>query len=241
MTDGKAEHLEKTLLSKAPRKGSFQTTLLASTLLLLVFTLDQQNLWVTQYFQASSDLIFKEHQYWRLFTSSLMHADLEHIISNLPYFFGLSFLLSAYFSFWLFPVVSFLAGGIINFLVLKVYASQTPLESVTLVGASGIVYFMAAVWLTLYFHIERGLTPVRRLLNSIGFSLMLLVPDLVQAKVSYLSHATGFVLGILVGSIYFFMNRKQIRGAEVWVTSCSTIHDENNPSDNAVHQLDSCG
>jgi hypothetical protein len=75
---------------------------------------------------------------------------------------------------------------------------------------------MAAFWLTLYFGIERGISKIRRFMNTAAFVAVLLIPEALQERVSYLSHAVGFGLGIMIGILYFFANRKRIRSYEVW-------------------------
>lgn len=70
--------LTKTFLSKRPSRGSFTT--------------------------ASGNMVFQEKKYWRLFTSTLLHADLNHLAHDSFYFLGLSFLLNGYFGFLVFPI-----------------------------------------------------------------------------------------------------------------------------------------
>jgi rhomboid protease GluP len=204
--------LVRTLLSMKPRNSSPLTSLLSLFVLSVIFVFYQENLFgFSQVLTANGTLVFGHHEFWRLFTAPLLHADLEHLTSNALFFAGLAYLLNGYFGFWIFPVVSFLVGGLINLVVLQVYPPE-----VFVVGASGIVYFMASFWLTLYFGIERGASKIRRVMNTTAFVTVLLIPEALQERVSYLSHAVGFGLGIAVGILYFFTNRKKIRSYEVW-------------------------
>lgn len=204
--------LEKSLLSRPPEKGSFRTALLGLSLLMLIFSLDQQTLLgLPGSFSATPEQVFGQREYWRAFTTMLLHADLKHLAANSLFFTGLAYLLNGYYGAWAFPVLSFIAGGLTNLIVLSAYP-----DGVTLVGISGVVYFMAAFWLTLYCLIQRSVSPGRRLVNAIALSLMLLFPTLFEPRVSYLAHAVGFALGIPFGAALFAVRKRAIRAQEVW-------------------------
>lgn len=157
-------------------------------------------------------MIYEKNQYWRAFTTSLIHADANHLSHNVLFFTGLAILLNHYFGWFIFPLISFLAGGLINLIALKIYPPE-----VHLVGISGVIYFMAGFWLTLYLFIERRLTLVRRSMNIIALSLIFLFPEALSARVSYLAHGLGFLIGVILGVTYFFMRKRFIRAQEVWV------------------------
>ena len=74
---------------------------------------------------------------------------------------------------------------------------------------------MAAFWLALYMGIERRLTPLRRVVNSVAFTLMLLTPETFEPRVSYRTHAIGYGVGLMAGAFYFTLNRARFRAAEV--------------------------
>jgi rhomboid protease GluP len=205
--------LTRTLLSTKPQKSAGWVSLLALFVLLVAFAVYQEDTFgLAPFLTADFSQLFTRHEYWRAFTTTLVHADLEHFSSNALFFGGLAYLLNGYFGFWVFPVLSFIAGGLINFIVLWIYASDT-----TIVGASGVVYFMAAFWLAHYLGIERRLSKIRRAMNAAAFTLVLFVPEVWRVHVSYLSHAVGFGLGALAGALVFIVNRHAIRGHEVWV------------------------
>jgi rhomboid protease GluP len=204
--------LEKTLLSEAPRRGAGLASLCGLALLLLAFAADQQGLFNDQdLLSATREQVFGRHEYWRAFTAQLLHADLGHLLDNAVFFAGLSYLLYGYFGAWAFPGLSFLAGGLANLATLWLYPERSGI-----VGASGVVYFMAAFWLTLYFFIQRDLSPWRRGLNALGLSLALLFPELWDERVSYLAHAIGYALGVVAGIGYFSSQKEVIRSRERW-------------------------
>lgn len=160
---------------------------------------------------ASFQKVFIEHEYWRAWSTNLAHSNEKHLLSNSFFFFIFSFFLSGYFNFLLFPLAAFFFGGVINFLVLR----QMP-ETAVLIGASGIVYWMGAVWLSLYTLLETKLRLGQRLLRAAGVALALFFPtEAFDPQVSYQSHFLGFIFGILVGVIYYFFKRKEFLSAEV--------------------------
>ena len=207
-TDAK---LVRTLLSKKPAVNSGLISLLSVAVLAVIFAVSQKNVDVSGHFTADYTRVFSHHEFWRAITSPLLHANVEHLGSNALFFGGLAYLLNGYFGLWAFPVMSILAGGLINLIVLPNYPPDT-----TIVGVSGIVCFMAAFWLALYFGIERGISKIRRLMNTAAFAMVLFIPEVLHANVSYLSHAVGFGLGIIAGTFFFAINRDAIRTHEVW-------------------------
>lgn len=198
--------LTKTLLSSRPDNKSIALGLLSFATLLALFLWDNQNL------TANGYVVFEKGQYWRAFTSQLMHADFTHLGNNAIFFTAFSILLNHYFGFWVFPVLSLIVGTLINFIALKVYDPH-----VYLVGISGVIYFMASFWMTMFVAIERKLNLYRRLMIATGVSLILFFPEVFQKNVSYLAHALGFGMGIFLAVGYFNLNKKYIRSKEVWI------------------------
>jgi rhomboid protease GluP len=165
-----------------------------------------------EHFSANGILVFQEKEYWRLFTTTLLHSDLKHFAHNAFYFGALAALLHNYFGLWIFPVLSFLAGGLINLVALSFYH-----PSVHLVGVSGVIYFMAAFWLTLYIKIERRQKLSIRLIHALAVSFIFLFPEFFENNVSYLAHGLGYLFGILSGMIYYFLFEKEIRARDEWI------------------------
>ena len=187
--------LTKTLLSKKLSPQSKLVGLFSYLVLLLVFILDNQNL------SANGYLVFEKGEYWKAFTTTLMHADFVHLGHNTLFFLAFSVLLNSYFGFWIFPVLSFVVGGLINLIALKIYDPQ-----IYLVGISGVIYFMAAFWMTMFVGLERQMSLYRRIMITTGVSLILFFPEVFVKNVSYLAHGLGFGMGIVLGMIFFYFN-----------------------------------
>ena len=206
--------LTKTLLSKKLSPQSKLVGLFSYLVLLLVFILDNQNL------SANGYLVFEKGEYWKAFTTTLMHADFVHLGHNTLFFLAFSVLLNSYFGFWIFPVLSFVVGGIINLIALKIYDPQ-----IYLVGISGVIYFMAAFWMTMFVGLERQMSLYRRIMITTGVSLILFFPEVFVKNVSYLAHGLGFGMGIILGIIYFKLMREKLRSNELWIEKAPENHE----------------
>jgi rhomboid protease GluP len=204
--------LAKTLLSKKTTNESVLLGLTSFIFLLLLFWANEMGfLPINDLMVASGVSVFQKHEYWRLFTSTLIHGDLTHLGHNALFFTGFSILLFNYFGWFVFPILSLLVGGLINFLTLKYYPPE-----VTLVGISGVIYFMASFWMTLFVLLERKESIGRRLMVVSGLSLIFFFPEVFDLRTSYMAHALGFFLGIPLAAIYFLVKKKFFRSEEIW-------------------------
>jgi len=153
---------------------------------------------------AKRDLIFTQHQYWRLFTTTFIHADLMHLLSNSFMFFIGSYFLCSHFGPLVFPLSAIIFGGVINAHTL--YYSE---PHVHLVGISGVIYFSWSFWLVMYFCIQQQMSVYKRLLNVFAVGFIILIPTSYNPATSYLAHAFGIFYGILFAIPYYWMYRKK--------------------------------
>lgn len=198
--------LAKVLLSDKPSPQSVLLGVISLAVLVLIHGVNSEQL------IASGKLVYEDHQYWRALTTSLVHADMNHLGHNLLFFTGLSILLNHYFGWFIYPFLSLLIGGVINLIALKIYPPD-----VHLVGISGVIYFMAGFWLILYIFIERRFTLTRRIINSTAIGLIFLFPEVFQTRVSYLAHGLGLGFGLILGLCYFYFQKEAIRAHEKWI------------------------
>src|ERR1019366_2580325 len=133
-----------------------------------------------------------------------------HVLSNEILLTFFPSLLFGYFGFWVFPVMSLAMAGLTNYISLLTYPPE-----VSLVGASGLVYWMAGFWLSTYLLVERSVDPGKRVLRAVCLALLVLFPSTFQANVSYRTHGIGLGLGVVSALVYFQRNRNSIRSAEV--------------------------
>ncbi len=202
--------VKETLLSQKPAEGSGMVAA-TSFLVLMGFSLLYWSNYagLASHLPASMERISEQGQYWSLFTAIFVHSDWKHLLSNSLGICGLSYLLYGYFGFKIYPGVTLAAGAGVTFIALLTYPPQT-----ILLGASGVVYLMAAFWLTLYVCLERRFSVGKRLFRATGFILIVLVPTSFSPEISYRTHAIGFGVGVIVAVLYFFPNRDRFRREE---------------------------
>jgi len=145
---------------------------------------------------ASYETVWNQGQWWRLVTSLLTHANLAHLLSNTPLFLIFGWYLRDFFGAGIFPGAALAIGVLSNAWTLWTYPPDTEL-----LGASGMLYGMVALWLVLYVHFETNYTHAQRIFRAVGVSLLLLFPTTFQQTTSYTAHGFGFVLGLVVGIV----------------------------------------
>ncbi len=167
---------------------------------------------------ATQAQVFKQHEYWRLWTTLFVHGDLGHLAANSLLFFILGYFLFGYFGSFMFPFMAVVMGGVTNAFALLTYHPE-----IRLVGASGMVSWMGGAWLALYFLINTSLSKTQRFLRSCGVALILFAPsEAFDPKISYRTHAIGFFIGLICGVLYYLMRKQEFLSAE----SRETIIDE---------------
>ena len=202
--------VRETLLSRKPRKHSVRVAAIFVLMIVGTSLLAWRNNDALLPTLSVSREAVEEHEYWRLATAVAVHADLQHLFSNIIFVALFSYLLYGYFGFWVFPALGVALAALANYLSLLTYP-----PGVSLVGASGLVYWMAGFWLSMYLAVERTLSPGKRAMRAVGIALVVLLPTSFDEHVGYRVHAIGFGLGIIAAFVYFRLNRRAIRDAEV--------------------------
>jgi rhomboid protease GluP len=95
---------------------------------------------------------------------------------------------------------------------------------VTLMGVSGVVYWMGASWMLLSFLIDKRESKKLRGLRLLAVTLMLFMPDTYQPQISYLSHGVGFILGLMMSSLYFHLQKEVFKKQEI--IAFKVVHDD---------------
>lgn len=197
-------------LTHKPNPAAYYTTILMTILLFAAnYYLLPQFSNTTENWIATPTEVFNLHHYWKAWSTLFAHADLEHLLSNAILFIPLTYLLAGYYGLVFFPVLGLFIGGLVNLLVLKTLDDGT-----SLLGISGVVYWMGATWLTLFVLIDRRKKLRYRFAIALFLSLFLFLPDKYQPHISYLSHLLGFLFGILSGAVYYLIRRQKILSSE---------------------------
>lgn len=218
------EIVRETWLTRRPAAtAGFAAATTTFTLILLsvlgltgIFHLDE-------FLPASFESVYSKGEFWRAWTTVFAHADIGHLASNSLLFFILGYFLNGYFGPFIFPVAALLFGGLTNMVVLRTYQPE-----VSLIGASGVVYWMGGAWLVYYFTLSRQKNLTQRWLRTLGVGLAIFMPaETFQPHTSYRTHFIGFALGIAFAAFHCLFARKKFRSAEVR----ETIVEESDPSD----------
>lgn len=217
-----------TWLSRTIHPNAAIVAAAASLFITFVTIIEWNNhLGLSEYLDASGRMVYGKGEFWRLWTATLVHSDFKHLLSNLFMFFILGWFLFGYFGSVLFPLSAFIAGGVLNAIILPTYNPFT-----TVVGASGIVFYLGGVWLALYFFIQRQQSIFQRILRTGGVALVLFMPsEVFDPGISYRTHFLGLLVGAIVGSVYFAIHKRRIRSAEVRETVVEEPEAESEPTD----------
>lgn len=161
-----------------------------------------------EFMVATQSAVFQEGQWWRLWTTTLIHSDAKHFLSNISMGSIWVWLTVGYYGAW-----TTLIGTLIAIPI--VYGATLKHLDGGLIGASGVVYFLGGVWLALFVFLERRRGLANRSLRAIGVGLVIFFPTSFDPAVSYRAHWYGFIAGVVWGAMVFLVFRKQYRALEV--------------------------
>lgn len=209
------------LTRKPAREAETLTAAIASVVAVMTWMFWNDVFHASQWISASGAQVFEQHEYWRLWTSLFAHADAGHIVSNAILFIPLSFFLTGYFGPYFFPLFGFFVGGLVNVAALM---TMTPHSSI--IGISGLVYWMGAAWLTLYLLIGRRESLRRRGGKALFIAAALFAPQTFEPNVSYIAHFFGFLFGVPSALAYYWVHKEKFSQAEVYELTID--HDDEN-------------
>ena len=192
-----------------------------ASLFILLFTIMSIISWESgrEFFVATQQNVFQDGEWWRLLTSPFVHANFIHLLSNSMLFLVFATLLNNYFGRWAFPVLSVLGAAATEAIALLTYDPE-----VRLVGASGMIYLMAGMWLVYFARNSSYLKLSHRLMRIFAFVLIVLLPSTIEANVSYRSHGIGFALGVFMAWMSLpWMKPKPLNREEYLIAQAKAI------------------
>lgn len=194
---------EISFLSLQPQTGAFVWVLMFA-MVSAVFSLlaSSSSTFASLLLLPASD-VFTWKASYGLLTSMFVHSGLDHYLGNMILLVPMAGFTSAYYGFWVFPVMGITLGCLTHAIALWTYPSY-----MHLVGSSGLLYAIFGIWITLYAFVESHLAWRRRVLRLSGFIALMLLPHTYSPTTSYRAHGIGFVLGV-VGGIFLFVLRRQ--------------------------------
>jgi len=207
-----------TMITRKPNPKGSRVALM--TVLVIGFTsvlfwtnwLGAAHLW-----PAVNSAVFTGGEVWRLLTALFIHGDFGHYLSNM-YMLGIfSFFTFGYFGWNIFLSLGLAGGALVNALAIATYG-----PNIRLLGASGVVYLLGGFWLAVYFFVQRQYSVTSRLVRIFGMGLIIFFPTSFVENTSYRTHAIGFVVGLVLGAIYFWRNKARIRSQEIYKVSYVT-------------------
>ncbi|RYZ76137.1 MAG: rhomboid family intramembrane serine protease, partial [Proteobacteria bacterium] len=206
--------LKENWFSKGVSKSAELITLLSLSAILLGSSLFFSNTFgAASLMPATVTGVFEHGEYWRLWTAIFAHADLGHLLSNMLLFVPFAYFLNGYFGSFLFPLLGFVTGGLANYLTLKTMGSGG-----SLIGASGVVFWMGASWLTLYVLVETKESFRRRLGKALAIGAALFLPQSFEPNISYACHFFGFGIGMLSAASFYYLNQAKFKAADIYET-----------------------
>lgn len=174
------------------------------------------------YLSANRTNAIDAGEFWRLVSSTFIHGNLSHFLSNSLMLFILSLVTVSFYGVVFSTIYIVFSGALINYLVLLSHSKA----DTYLVGASGVIFCLWGFWLILFFCIERQRTVLSRLLRIGAVFFVLLVPTSYDPATSYRAHYIGFLIGILAGAIYYSLLKQKITSFEVWRDKPSNYDDD---------------
>ncbi len=187
-------------LSEFPKSEAFIPALLFALVATIISILCWSDPSIKRALVGRPHQIFVLGEWYRLLSSIFVHSNPKHLLGNMFFFVPFGGLLTYYFSWRMFPLAALILGLATQFIALKTYPPQIGLQ-----GASGVLYVMFGLWLSLYYKAEVHLSRGKRWLRIIGFCLVMMVPSEFSPQVSYRSHLFGLLVGLIAGIIYGFM------------------------------------
>lgn len=181
---------------------------------------------LAEFLTANKILVFEKGEYWRLFTTSLVHGDIKHLGANSLMLFILIYFVTSFYGVINSLLISFLMGGIINAITISFYSDAT-----TLVGASGILYYLWGFWLVLFLGIETQRSIWARLVRVLGIFFILLVPTSFDPQTSYTAHYVGLGLGMAWGTLVFALFKNYFKSFEKWEIKVTLEDEEELPAE----------
>jgi rhomboid protease GluP len=148
-------------------------------------------------------------EWWRGVSALFLHSGIVHLLGNTIGFLAFGWLLYGYFGILAFPILPLVFGILTNYLTVFSYS-----PNVKLVGISGMLYSMIALWLVLYLKFDTARKLSARVVRAVSFAALMLIPTQYDASRSDLAHGIGFVSGLVAGITYvpFAQIRQSLQG-----------------------------
>ncbi|RFS24527.1 rhomboid family intramembrane serine protease [Chitinophaga silvatica] len=144
------------------------------------------------------------NEYWRLISSMFLHAGIMHLTTNMIGLIVGGYFLEPVLKRWKFVTLYLLTGIIANFI--SIYYHRTTIG----VGASGAIFGIYGVFIALLTTNLFPSTIRKTFLAYIGlFILLNAITALIAEDMDNIAHLGGFLSGIILGYICYFILSKE--------------------------------
>lgn len=158
---------------------------------------------------AGLDVVVNEHQYYRVFSSMFLHADISHIFGNMVLLYFLGDMVERKMPktvYFLIYIISGICGTVANFINEMIFEEYS-----LVIGASGAIFGILGVLLSLamFKRVSGKNLSVGRILVVIVFSLY---DGFFSPGVAVWAHVGGLLAGLVLGLIYCIVTEKISKG-----------------------------
>lgn len=139
-------------------------------------------------------------EWYRVFTSMFLHADMSHIVGNMLILYYLGDIVERAMGHVRYLLVYLLSGILSGFA--SMYFSYLTQDYLSSLGASGAIFGMvgALLWITLRNHGHIEIMTVRKVLFLIGYSLYM---GFTGTNVDNAAHVGGLISGFLLAVLFY--------------------------------------
>jgi rhomboid protease GluP len=152
-------------------------------------------------FGVQKELVYNQHEYYRLITYMFDHGNLMHLVLNMMALYSLASIVPMFMEERFSIIIYFIAGigsGI-----------ATSLQSYTItVGASGAIYGIFGI--LIYYAYQEYKSGNRAMLRSFAPVIIINLIISFTPGISLVGHVSGFIIGIIGALIYDKKNNRKV-------------------------------
>jgi rhomboid protease GluP len=144
-------------------------------------------------FGTQKDLVFSQHQYYRIITYMFDHGGIMHLLMNMVALYSLGMLVP-YLTSEKFSVIIYFIAGIGSGIVTSFQSTAVT------VGASGAIYGLFGV--LIYIGLKEYRLGNKSILKSFGPTIIINIIISFTPGISLMGHLSGLVIGLVGGYIF---------------------------------------
>lgn len=194
---------EKKKIERIKRKKPIPITLILVSVNIIIFL---TGLIIGDAFIKSGDMdpaLISKGEYYRLFTPMFLHADLDHIFSNMILLYFLGEIVESKvgsIKYSIIYILSGILGNVVSYLYSMNYGGYTS------IGASGAVFGLMGAFIIIVIRKYKGIdVPKKRLILMVAYSIY----SSFSANVDFAAHFGGLIAGLLITFVITMGGKKR--------------------------------